>query len=401
METLPAGPAVGPLDLLVLQPTPFCNIDCTYCYLPDRASKRQMSAELLDLVFARVFASGLVERPFTVVWHAGEPLVLPAAYYEQALALLARHNSAGVEVHQSFQTNGTLIDEQWCAFIKAHPVRVGVSIDGPAFLHDRCRRTRRGDGTHERVLRGMRLLREHGIGFHVITVLTRPSLDYPDELYEFYREQGIDYVGFNVEEVEGPNTQSSLQTHDARAELTRFLGRFYDLASSGDWKLRVREFDGALAALALADGGELPAGHETTPLAILSVDCEGNFTTFSPELLGLKSDRFGDFALGRVQTDSFPSVLGTARFQAMRAEIDAGVQRCRQTCAYFPFCGGGAPVNKYFENGSFDSTETLFCRLSKQAVLDVVLAKLERPPARPDSPVPPTAHATRKRLSLL
>jgi uncharacterized protein len=83
----------------------------------------------------------------------------------------------------------------------------------------------------------------------------------------------------------------------------------------------------------------------------------------------------------------------------MHAEIQAGVRRCRESCAYFAFCGGGAPVNKYFENGSFDSTETLFCRLSKQAVLDVVLGKLERPPARPHSL--PTAHATRKRLSLL
>jgi uncharacterized protein len=314
--------------------------------------------------------------------------------------MLAARNAAGVPVHQSFQTNATLIDEEWCSFIRAHGVRVGVSVDGPAFLHDRCRRTRGGEGTHARVLRGMSLLREHGIPFHVITVLTRPSLDYPDELYELYREQEIDYVGFNVEEVEGPNIHSSLQATDARAELTRFLDRFYDLATSGDWQLRVREFDGALAALALADGSEPPASHETRPLAIVSVDCDGNFTTFSPELLGLQSERFRDFALGRLPADSFTSVLDRPKFQAIHAEINAGLRRCRETCGYYPFCGGGAPVNKYFENGSFDSTETLFCRLSKQAVLDVVLAKLERAPVRPKSSAP-AAHATAKRLSLL
>jgi uncharacterized protein len=403
MNPPPAG--AGPLDLLVLQPTPFCNIDCTYCYLPDRASTKSMSPEVLEHVFARVFESGLATRPFTVVWHAGEPLVLPPAYYERAFALLDRANAPGLPVWHSLQTNATLIDDAWCDFIRARGVRVGVSVDGPAFLHDRCRRTRQGRGTHERVVRGMRRLRAAGIPFHVITVLTRPSLDYPDELYEFYTAEGVDQVGFNVEEIEGPHAHSSLEAGDTRAALARFLGRFYDLAAATDPQMHVREFDGAVAALAAGAGGPPPRTHETTPLAIISVDCDGNFGTFSPELLGLPSAHYGGFALGRVQTDSFQGALDSPKLRAMAADVGAGVERCRRECAYFPFCGGGAPANKYFENGSFDSTETLFCRLTKQAVLDVVLDKLERPGAPPSPPPPGPARKAERtagsRLSLL
>jgi len=376
MHASPTDPDCGPLDLLVIQPTPFCNIDCSYCYLPDRQSKKQISRDVLENIFERVFSSGLVERPFTIVWHAGEPLVLPPRFYEEAIAILARHNRSGVRVEHSFQTNGTLIDEDWCAFVKSNDVRIGVSVDGPAFLHDRCRKTRGGQGTHARVVRGMELLREQGIPFHVITVLTRESLDYPDELYEFYRRYGIQSVGFNVEEIEGPHQHSSLEGEATYERVVRFLSRFFDLAQ-GEWPLHVREFEGALAAIFGAGETTSVRSHEIAPLAIISVDCEGRFSSFSPELLGLKSTHYGDFEFGRVQTDSFRAAAQTAKFRAVRADIDAGIESCRRSCPYFKFCGGGAPVNKYFENGSFDSTETMFCRLSKQAVLDVVVSKLE------------------------
>jgi uncharacterized protein len=379
MSNLATGPAqeLGPLDLLVLQPTPFCNINCSYCYLPDRLSTKRITTTILDRVFAEVFASGIVRKPFTVVWHAGEPLVLPPAFYAEAFALLDRHNVHGVPVSHSVQTNGTLLDDAWCDFIAARQVRVGVSVDGPDFLHDRVRKTRTGAGTLARVLDGMRRLRQRRVPFRVITVLTRASLDYPDELFDFYRAEGVQMVGFNVEEIEGPNTSSTLTAPDVRGALTRFLDRFYDLAESADPPLRVREFDGARAALMHAPD-DRPADHQTTPLGIVSVDCDGNFSTFSPELLGLPSKDYGNFTLGNLVTDKLADVTGSSRFRAIQNDIRAGIERCRATCAYFNYCGGGAPVNKYCENGTFDSAETMFCRLTRQTVIDVVLGKIER-----------------------
>src|SRR5271166_1306962 len=97
----------GPLELLVLQATPFCNIDCSYCYLPDRKSTKRMTLETLEQAFAWVFSCGLARQPFTLLWHAGEPLVVPLSFYQDAIRLLEKYNREGVPVHHSFQTNAT------------------------------------------------------------------------------------------------------------------------------------------------------------------------------------------------------------------------------------------------------------------------------------------------------
>lgn len=369
---------VGPLELLVVQPTPFCNLDCTYCYLPDRQDTRKMSAETLGQTFDWVFSSGLVRQPFTLLWHAGEPLVMPPAFYDHAAELLAPHDPDGTLVTQSFQTNATLINPAWCELIRRRNIHVGVSVDGPAFLHDPRRRTRQGRGTLDRVLAGIRCLQDHDIPLHVITVLTADALAYPDELFDFYREHGITDVSFNVEEIEGPNTSSSLLGDETPARFRRFLSRFFDLALSIDPPLRVREFEcsaGAARAKRLGPGDRV---QENKPFAIVNVGCDGAFSTYSPELLGLSSLRHGNFALGHVATDSLASVLSSPRFLALDEEIAQGVEMCRQQCRYFGFCGGGPPGNKLFENGTFASTETLLCRLHKQACMDVTLDKLER-----------------------
>jgi uncharacterized protein len=222
----------------------------------------------------------------------------------------------------------------------------------------------------------------------VITVLTRESLDYPDELHAFYVEQGIEEVGFNIEEIEGPHADSSLCAPDAALRYREFMSRFFDLAMGTEPRLEVREFTGMVAAV-LHAGGErdLLSGQESTPFSIISVDHQGNFSTFSPELLGLQSRNYDGFGLGNVWTDSFESAAQSPRYQAMARDIAAGVAKCRSGCAYFDFCGGGAPVNKYFENGTFDSTETLVCRLQRQALAEVMLSKMR----------PPVASASRAR----
>ena len=140
-------------QLLVLQPTPFCNIDCSYCYLPQRDERSRMDINTVRLAARRLREDGLLADELTVVWHAGEPLVLPPAYYEEAFAVIAEE-LPGTEVTQAVQTNATLISDVWCAFFLKHRVQLGVSVDGPAHLHDRHRRTRQGRGTHAQVLRG-------------------------------------------------------------------------------------------------------------------------------------------------------------------------------------------------------------------------------------------------------
>jgi uncharacterized protein len=100
-------------------------------------------------------------------------------------------------------------------------------------------------------------------------------------------------------------------------------------------------------------------------------------STFSPELLDVRHPRFGDFSLGSVATHSLSDMENTPQFQRIYREIRRGAEACERSCRYYRWCGGGAPVNKLFETGAFDTTETMHCRLTRQIMLDEVLAGLE------------------------
>src|SRR5438477_758096 len=132
---------VGPVGLLVLQSTGFCNIDCVYCYLPDRNNSRQTMPLATVAQVARLIGDGsLLDDHLDIVWHAGEPLVLPPSYYAEAIDILEKARPPRTTFHYGVQTNATLINNAWIDFFAEHDVKVGISLDGPRDLHDRNRK---------------------------------------------------------------------------------------------------------------------------------------------------------------------------------------------------------------------------------------------------------------------
>ncbi len=365
-------------QLLVLQPTPLCNISCTYCYLPERDNPARMTVATAAQAARRLHEDGLAGSALTVVWHAGEPLLMPPAFYDAAFAAIAKA-LPGTQVQHALQTNAMLIDEAWCALFKRHGVAVGVSVDGPAHLHDACRRTRRGGGTHARVLRGLAHLRAAGVPFHAIAVVGAATLREPDAFYDWFEAQGITRLGCNFDEAEGVNSRSSLQGHEAAHAV--FLQRLLQRAQTGT--VQVREFDAAWQALRQPApawhwrGRAFPANSQVQPLALLTVRHNGDWCSFSPELAGQASAAHGDFVLGNVHRAGFLAALATPRLQALWQEVIGGVLACEQHCAYFDHCGGGAPANKFYEHGHFAGGETLYCRSMLQRPFDAVLAQAE------------------------
>ncbi|WP_353674839.1 cyclophane-forming radical SAM/SPASM peptide maturase GrrM/OscB [Synechocystis sp. LKSZ1] len=369
----------GPTNLVILQPTSYCNLDCDYCYLPDRHLKNTLSLELIDPIFKAIFESPFTEIDFTICWHAGEPLAAGLEFYRQAFAFIDqasdRYNYKKLNFCHSFQTNAILINQDWCDFFKTYPVHIGVSLDGPAFLHDAHRKTRTGLGSHQATMRGVEYLQKNELFHNIITVLTEDSLDYADAMFNFFRDQGLTDVGFNMEETEGVNRQSSLEKSNALARYRAFIQRFWQLTSQSDLPFRVREFE-CLCSLIYTEE-RLDHTDMNHPFAIVNIDHQGNFSTFDPELLSVNIEPYGHFILGNVLTDSFASVCESPKFQRIYADMQAGVAQCRQTCDYFGLCGGGAGSNKYWENGSFNSTETLACRYRIQEIAEVVIGALE------------------------
>jgi uncharacterized protein len=369
------------IGMVVVQPTAFCNINCTYCYLPDRNNKHVIAQSTVTRLFSEIFASGWACPEITVVWHAGEPLVVPVAFYREAFAAIEAMRPEAVMVKHAFQTNGMLIDAEWCRLFLEWHVGVGVSIDGPRALHDRNRRTRSGKGTFDKTLAGIRCLRANGVPFHVISVLSRDSLAMPDELLDFYLAEGIDHVCFNIEESEGDHVSDLFTANqdgpDLRSRYAAFLRRFWHQARASGRVKFVREIDLALPRVFRPD--DVPTRNiQTEPLAMLNVDSHGNVSSFSPELLGLKNKDYGDFLLGNINHQSLAEIHATCLASALHRDIQAGVRACETECEYFSVCGGGAPGNKLFENGAFASTTTSYCTLTQMVPTDLILEAYDR-----------------------
>lgn len=362
---------------IVLQPTPFCNINCRYCYLPQRDAKTVMPLQTVTTIFEKIFASGWSSPYLTIIWHAGEPLVLPPSYYQAAFEAIEALRPAGLELRHSIQTNGMLIDQDWCDFIKKWHVGVGVSIDGPRELHDANRVTRAGKGTFDRTIAGIRLLRRENVPFHVITVLSEKSMSAPDELLDFYLSEGIDDVCFNVEESEGSYVSGLLTSGDPIESFRHFLDRFWTLSRKSSRIHFIREIDGMISRIFRPEQS-CAENAQVEPFGMVNIDCHGNVSSFSPELLGYKSTTYNDYIVGNVLSDSLQDMLGSPAMQAMTRDITAGVEMCRKECDYFSVCGGGAPVNKLAENGSFASSRTAFCSLVQIVPTDLILHALDR-----------------------
>lgn len=364
----------GRTKLLVLQGTPFCNINCDYCYLADRAVKARMPAETIHAAVRWVFDNGLGRDDLTIIWHAGEPLTLPRAWYQEAFSVARQAAPSSWQTRHAFQTNGMLIDDAWCAFFAAHGLRVGVSLDGPAALHDLHRRQRNGKGSHEAVMRGVSALRRNRIPFHVICVVTEATLTRPDEVMDFFAAAGVTDVGFNIEEIEGVNTASTLAQGGSRARFRTFFERVLDRAALHG--IDIREVRGVLGAAASQPDTEWPGNDQNMPFAIVTVTHQGAIHTFSPELAGIDHPRLGSMALGHVGADSLADIIDGQVFQTLWAEIASGIGACARHCAYFPICRGGAPSNKLGELGTCAGTETMACRLGQQEIAEVVLGRV-------------------------
>ena len=365
------------IETVVIQPTPFCNIACSYCYLPHRNDRSVMSDATLQAAFERVFESGWAAPELNIIWHAGEPLVLPVSYYRAAFERIEAMRPTAIRLRHAVQTNGMLISQAWCELFREYGVGVGVSVDGPRHLHDAHRRTRSGNGTFERTMQGIRLLREHGVDFHVITVLGDQSLDDPDGLLQFYTDAGIDQVCFNVEESEGDHESRLFAQTDLRQRFATFLDRFWRAARARDDFRFIREMD--TMVLRIVRPEEVTIWNEQViPFAMVNVAANGDVSSFSPELLGLKDAAYADFIIGNVHTHSLHEMRASAPMQRMSGDIAAGVDLCRQKCEYFSVCGGGAPINKLSENGRFASGQTRFCELTLMIPTDLILDALDR-----------------------
>lgn len=341
-----------------------------------RRPLRRMSDATLDRILDFAFRSPLVAGSAHVIWHAGEPLTMPPAFFRSAFRKTSEISKGRCKVSHSIQTNGTLVDREWCDLFLEHNVDIGVSLDGPREIHDARRRTRSGGGTYDLAMKGLRLLREAGIQFGIISVLCPQVLGQPDRLFDFYRHEQIRRVAFNLDEITGANLVSSIMLPGYEKQYRNFLERMWRLSAASEPRVEIREL--AHARRQILRGLQSRRNQLTRPFAIVNFDTDGNFSTFCPELLSCPHPSYPEgFGLGNVATHTLEEAAAGPLAAKMQHEIEKGVAQCQLECAYFDVCGGGAPSNKLFENGTFASAQTRHCSFARKTVIDVTLALME------------------------
>lgn len=188
------GKPVRRMHVMIKPTGALCNLDCTYCYylskqdLLGKPNTWRISEEVLE-TFIRQYFEFQNCKEVVFSWQGGEPTLLGLDFFRNIVALENKYKPSHVRCENDLQTNGMLLDDEWCEFLHEHNFLVGLSIDGPKDLHDTYRKDKAGSGSFKRVLRAAKLLKKHNVNFATLTCVNRTSARQPLKVYRFLRDQ--------------------------------------------------------------------------------------------------------------------------------------------------------------------------------------------------------------------
>jgi len=236
-----------PFTLLIKPSGSDCNIDCSYCFYKDRSEqigtgRQRMSTKVLEKMTKDYLSLGFEMNSFA--WQGGEPTLMGLDFYRKVVELQKQYGSAGQQVSNALQTNGILLDDNWCEFLRDNKFLVGISIDGPKEYHDHYRLNFVGKGTFDKVLAAINKCKQHNVEYNTLTLLNNINIEHPDELFDFFVEQDIRFLQFipcvELDPQTARVTDFSITPDQYGNFLCRLFDRWYD---NGPEKISIRDFD--------------------------------------------------------------------------------------------------------------------------------------------------------------
>jgi uncharacterized protein len=349
-----------------------------------------MSDELLEeYIRQHIAAAAGPEVNFS--WHGGEPATLGVEFFRKAVALQQKYRPAGWRIRNGVQTNGVLLDDEWGRFLAAERFTVGLSLDGPAELHDAYRVTRGGQPTHRLVMRGYDVLRRHGVPTDIVCVVHNRNVEQPLTVYRFFREIGCKSLGFLPAVDRAPDAPGGVSPHTPTAEAYgTFLCKIFDEWIERDFgRLMIQIFDEA-ARPALGMEHSLCVFRETCG-QIPVLEHNGDF---------FPCDHFVAFEhrLGNIRETPLEKLLDSPALEAFGdAKRDALPRYCRE-CEALPMCNGGCPKYRFIRTPDGEPGLNYLCEglkrffLHSRAPLARLAARTQPPPP---SALPPRQQAGR------
>ena len=333
-----AIPFGSPLYVMLKPVGSRCNLACRYCYYLDKAqlypNQEPLSEELLE-IFIQQYLEAQTMPQVLFTWHGGEPLLRPLSFYQRALALQQRY-ARGRQIDNCIQTNGTLLTDEWCEFLRENRFLVGISIDGPQTYHDayRCQ-------SFEKVMRGIQLLQQHHVEWNAMATVNHLNADHPVEFYRFFKDIGCQYLQFTPV-VERDSREQITDTSVTPEQWGRFLCGVYD-----EWKQKdigrifVQLFDATLANWV----GEPPGICSMSPYCGRAAAMEANGDVYSCDHFV-----FPEYRLGNIRQQSLTAMLYGERQQQFGRNKSATLPRQCRECRFRFACHGECPKNRFLKD---------------------------------------------------
>ncbi len=355
----------GPGLHVVAKPIgPACNLDCEYCFYLEKQALFPAGEQfrMPDGVLSAFVTKYITSQPTPAVefvWQGGEPTLLGIDFFKRVIGL--QKQFSGVKtITNSLQTNGTLLTDEWCRFLKQNNFMVGISLDGPKEIHDRYRRDRKGRGTFDQVMRGLRLLQKHGVEYNVLACVARETAARPLEVYRFFRESGVEFIQFTPVVERIPDAQSAglglrlaapaaLDRPEKQTEVTPWSvvpeawGEFL-ITVFEEWvrrdvgKVFVMNFEWALNAWI----------GNPSPVCVYAKQCgRALVIEHNGDVYACDHCVYPQYRLGNILTDMLPAMVEKSLKSGFGVGKETALPRWCRECDVLAACQGGCPKHRF------------------------------------------------------
>ena len=330
------------ISLLVKPASGLCNLSCAYCFYrrvqgiyPEMPTK--MSHPAAEEVIRKTLLADAPHNSFC--WQGGEPTLMGLDFFRDVVASQKKYARSGQVIENSMQTNGLLLDDQWCEFLRQENFLVGISLDGPAPIHDFYRKDSAQKGTFTEVMRSIELMKKHDVQFNILCLLTDRNIKSPVELYKFFRSHNFKFLQFiNCFEKDG--TSGTLKSFSVRGEETGefYINLFDEWFRKDFFDVSIRFFEDIL--LYLVDGVKASCCYNKTCNSYLVVEHNGD--CYPCDFFVFEEWKIGNLIKSDIQT--IMNSPRRSRFASLKVDL---TEACRE-CRIAPFCKGDCTRFRYF-----------------------------------------------------
>ena len=341
-----------------------CNLGCTYCYYLDKEKLYSYEGDLKmsDTVLEKYIVQHLEACPEDVVifsWHGGEPTILGLDYYRKIVELQDKHRKDGQTIVNGIQTNGTLLDDDWCRFLASEGFAVGLSMDGPREMHDRYRLTKDLKPTFKDTLRGYKLLQKYGVYTEILCVVNSNNVKYPLEVYDFFMSLKCRYLTFLPLVDKMPKGKQGVTSISIRSgDWGRFLCKIFDeWKEKGIGRIKIQIFEEAIRT----------AFDQEHSLCIFRPTC-GDVPVVEHNGDFYSCDHFVDpeHLIGNIMKNHLGELLDSSAQRGFgRAKLETLPSYCLE-CEVEDMCNGGCPKNRFIETPYGEPGLNYLCEGYKQ-----------------------------------